>query len=59
MSEDPVQPKQREHVELEIVNQSPDKAVVANDDQIQHESSSAEASASNEGEVGLKERYIT
>ena len=59
MSEDPVHPNQREHVELEIVNQSPDKAVVDNDDQIQHGSSSADASASNEREVGLKERYIT
>ena len=34
MSGDPVQPNQREHVELEMVNQSPEQAIVANDDQI-------------------------
>ena len=47
MSEDPVQPNQREHVELGIVNQSPEQAVVANHDQIQDGSSSTEAPASN------------
>ena len=47
MSEDPVHPNQREHVELGIVNQSPEQAVVANDDQIQDGSSSTEAPASN------------
>ena len=44
---DPEQPNQREHVELEIVNQSPEQAIVAIDDQIQDGSSSTEAPASN------------
>ena len=47
VSGDPVQPNQREHVELEIVNQSPEQATVANDDQVQDRSSSTEAPASN------------
>ena len=47
MPGDPVQPNQRENVELEIVNQSPEQAIVANDDQIQLGSSSTEALASN------------
>ena len=47
MSRDPVQPNQREHVELEIVNQSPEQAIVANDDQVQDGSSATEAPASN------------
>ena len=47
MPGDPVQPNQREHVELEIVNQSPEQAVVASDDQIQYGSSSTEDPASN------------
>ena len=47
MSGDPVQLDQREHVELEILNLSPEQEIVANDDQIQDESSSAEAPASN------------
>ena len=47
VSGDPVQPNQREHVELEIVDQSPEQTIVANDDQVQHGSSSTEAPASN------------
>ena len=47
VSGDPVQLNQREHVELEIVNQSPEQAIVANDDQAQDGSSSAEAPESN------------
>ena len=43
----PVQPNQRKHVELEIVNQSPEQAIVANDDQVQDGSSYTEAPASN------------
>ena len=46
-SGDPKQPNQGEHVELEIVNQSPEQAIVAIDDQIQDGSSSTEAPASN------------
>ena len=34
MSRNLEQPNQREHVKLEIVNQSPGQAIVANDDQI-------------------------
>ena len=47
MSGDPVQPNQREHVELEILNQSPEQAIPANDDQVQDGCSSTEAPASN------------
>ena len=47
VSGDPVQPNQREHVELEIVNQSPEQAIVANDDKVQDGCSSTEAPASN------------
>ena len=47
VSGDPVQSNQREHVELEIVNQSPEQVIVANDDQVQDGSSSTEAPASN------------
>ena len=47
VSGDSVQPNQREYVELEIVNQSPEQAIVANDDQVQDGSSSTEAPASN------------
>ena len=39
MSGDPEHSDQREHVELEIVNQGPEQAIVANDDQIQDGSS--------------------
>ena len=48
MSGDPVEPNQREHVELEIVNQSPEQAIVANDDQVQDGCSST---ASNVNDV--------
>ena len=44
---DPVQPNQREHVELKIVSQSPEQAIVASDDQVQDGCSSTEAPASN------------
>ena len=47
MSRDPVQPNQREHVELEIINQSPEQEIVANDHQIRDGSSPTEAPASN------------
>ena len=47
MSGDPVLPNQREHVELEIVYQSPERAIVANDDQIQDGSSFSETPASS------------
>ena len=47
VSGDSVQPNQREYVELEIVNQSPEQAIVANDDQVQDGSSSTEAPPSN------------
>ena len=42
-----MQPNQREHVELEVVNQSPEQAIVANDDQVQDGCSSTESPASN------------
>ena len=44
---DRVSPNHREHVELEIVTQSPEQAISANNDQIQDGSSSTEAPASN------------
>ena len=47
MSGGPVQPNQREHVELEIVNQSPEQAIVPNGNQIQGESLSTEAPPPN------------
>ena len=47
VSGDPVQPNQREHVELEILNQSPEQAIPANDDQVQDGCSSTEAPTSN------------
>ena len=47
VSGDPVQPNQREHVELEIINQRPEQAIIANDDQVQDGCSSTEAPASN------------
>ena len=47
MSGDSVQLNQREHVELEIVNQSPEQAIASNDDQIQDGSSFTETPASN------------
>ena len=46
-SGDPKLPNQGEHVELEIVNQSPEQTIVAIGDQIQDGSSSTEAPASN------------
>lgn len=47
MSGDPVQPNQREHVELETVNWRPEPAIVANNNQIQYDSLSSEAPASS------------
>ena len=47
VSGDPVQLNQRENVELEIVNQSPEQAIIVNDVQVQDGSSSTEAPASN------------